>query len=175
MIQIANSPTPGATLDTPIEHLSACHRRIEERLRTLERAVPELRSRTVEALAAIQAVFWFFDSSGVHHTADEEESFFPRIADRTSNEEREYLNRLESEHAQVESLYVQCKDRITRLDGPPSVADEAEIAACAREFCARYRAHIASEETSFPAIAARALTADDLIAISKEMKQRRGI
>ena len=37
--QLIQGPQEGeqATLDRPLEHLVACHRRIEERLRTLER------------------------------------------------------------------------------------------------------------------------------------------
>lgn len=175
MIQIAHSATPAATLDTPIAHLSACHRRIEERLCTLERAAPELCARTAEVMAVFQAVFWFFDSNGAHHTADEEESFFPRIVNRISPEEREFLQSLEAEHTRVEAVYDDLKEQVARLSAPPSPAEQAQLASSVEKLCALYRAHIASEEERLPAIASRSLSAAELSAISKEMKQRRGI
>jgi len=79
MIQIKTAGTAGesTTLDAPLEHLMACHRRIEERLATLERAGAALESRRDEALGAIRAAFAFMDSNGAIHTRDEEESLFP--------------------------------------------------------------------------------------------------
>jgi len=56
---------------------AGCHRRIEERLATLERAAEHLNDRTGAALVAFRSVFEFMDSAGVLHTADEEESLFP--------------------------------------------------------------------------------------------------
>lgn len=175
MINILQSAAPSATLDSPVEHLSACHRRIEERLQTLERVVPHLRTSTSQALTAIQAVFWFFDSSGVNHMADEEESFFPRIANGITIEEREFLQNLEAEHAHVETLYDRLKALVAALPDAPSETDETSFSAIVSELCALYRQHIRNEDARFPAIAARTLTDADLTAISKEMKQRRGI
>ena len=63
---------PSATIDTPLEHLMACHRRIEERLTTLERAGERLREDRPAALEAILRSILFLDSSGVLHTRDEE-------------------------------------------------------------------------------------------------------
>ena len=66
-------PAPANTLDSPVEHLLACHRRIEQKLETLARAVE---ANHDEALAR---VFHFFDTNGLLHTQDEEESIFPRL------------------------------------------------------------------------------------------------
>ena len=174
MINIRTAP-PSATLDTPIDHLGACHRRIEERLQTLERVGPHLLDRTAEALTALQAVFWFFDSSGATHTADEEESFFPRLAAHLTPEEQQFLNDLELEHAQAESIYDALKSHVAQLTNPPAEAEVARYNDLARELCTLYRQHIKNEDARFPAIAARILTPADLDAISQEMKHRRNL
>jgi hypothetical protein len=82
MITLNARADAAATLDQPLEHLTACHRRIEQRLDTLERVVPFLRTRRDEALQAIRNAFAFLDGSGVRHTQDEEGSIFPRLRDR---------------------------------------------------------------------------------------------
>ena len=174
MINIRTAPQ-SATLDTPIDHLSACHRRIEERLQTLERVGPHLLDRTAEALTALQAVFWFFDSSGATHTADEEESFFPRLAAHLTPEDQQFLNDLELEHAQAEAIYDALKIHVAQLADPPPGAEVARYNALAAELCTLYRQHIKNEDARFPAIAARILSPADLDAISQEMKHRRNL
>jgi hemerythrin-like domain-containing protein len=174
MIQIRPA-LPTATLDSPIDHLNACHRRIEERLQTLERVGPHLLDRSAEALTAIQAVFWFFDSSGATHTADEEESFFPRLAVHLTPEEQQFLNDLELEHAQAEAIYDALKTHVAQLTNPPTPVEVTRYNDLAAELCTLYRRHIKSEDARFPAIAARILTQADLDAISKEMKHRRNL
>jgi hemerythrin-like domain-containing protein len=174
MIHIRTSP-PTVTLDTPIDHLNACHRRIEERLQTLERVGPHLADRTAEALTALQAVFWFFDSSGATHTADEEESFFPRIAPHLTPEEQQFLNDLQLEHARAEAIYDELKCHVAAIASPPTETDVVRFNSLAAELCSLYRQHIQNEDARFPAIAARTLSANDLDAISKEMKVRRGL
>jgi hypothetical protein len=67
MIKIGQRP---ATIDRPIEHLTACHRRIEDCLATLERAgewlASEDQKRKTEAMQAIAAALRFLDSSGAN-------------------------------------------------------------------------------------------------------------
>jgi hemerythrin-like domain-containing protein len=174
MINIRTA-APSATLDSPINHLNACHRRIEERLLTLERVGPHLLDRTEEALTALQAVFWFFDSSGATHTADEEESFFPRIAAHITPDERQFLNDLELEHARAEAIYDELKRHVAGMAKPPTQTDVARYNSLAAELCTLYRQHIKNEDARFPDIATRTLSAADLDAISKEMKLRRGL
>lgn len=165
----------GATLNAPVEHLNACHRRIEERLDTLERVIPHLANRTAEAMAAIHAAFRFFDASGTHHTADEEESFFPRMAAGLSPGETEFLQALHEEHQRAERLYSDLKGLVAGMSSPPSGDDVGRYSELARELCGLYRAHIRLEDERFPSIARRVLSSADLEAISGEMKQRRGI
>lgn len=148
-------PTPKNTLDAPIEHLLACHRRIEQKLDTLLRAV-EISSDE------IARVFHFFDTNGLLHTQDEEESIFPRLGPRVSASETALLNALHAEHESIEALYAR-------------VAAGDRTSATVRELVDRYHAHIAREDTELVAAMRRCLDADDLRAISQEMKQRRGL
>lgn len=166
---------PLATLDAPVEHLNACHRRIEERLDTLERVIPHLLTDTEAALSAIQGVFWFLDSSGIKHTADEEESFFPRLAAHLTSDEQAFVSALETEHTQAEAIYDQLKAHVTGMAHPPAPADQQRYAELASALCTLYRQHIRNEDARFPEIARRVLSEMDLRAISGEMKQRRGI
>jgi hemerythrin-like domain-containing protein len=173
MISIRSSPL--VTLDTPIDHLDACHRRIEERLNTLERVGPHLCDRPDEARAALQAVFWFFDSSGVTHTADEEESFFPRLIPKMSPADREWLAALEADHLHAESLYDRLKSLVANLPAQPGPAHQAAYIEAAAELCAHYRAHIRREDERFSPLSRQHLSDADLHRISVEMKQRRGL
>ncbi len=174
MIQIHTAP-PASSIESPVAHLAACHRRIEERLDTLERVAQHLRTRSGEALSAIQGVFWFFDSSGVNHTADEEESFFPRFTARLTPDEQQLLNTLKTEHTRAEAIYDDLKAHVAKMANPPSVADQHRYAELASALCSLYRQHIRNEDAHFPAIAQRTLSAEDLDAITLEMKQRRGL
>jgi hypothetical protein len=93
MIQIQKHASP-PVVDGPLEHLSACHRRIEHRLDVLQRASDLLAERAEEALQAISNSLRFMDTSGLLHTVDEEESLFPRLRQAMSVSEMEYLEGL---------------------------------------------------------------------------------
>jgi len=157
-----------ATIDHPIEHLLACHDRIEERLKVLERAAEHLESRPEEARAALQACFRYFETSGVLHTADEEESVFPRMRGRISAQEEEYLALagLEAQHREADALYAELRQ------GPGDVARHRDVVA---RFCALYREHIATENRDLVEAARRVLREGELHAIAGEMKRRRGL
>jgi len=170
MIQIRTGQAAGesATLDSPLDHLMACHRRIEERLATLERAVAALSEKRDEALAAIHAAFRFMDSNGVIHTQDEEESIFPRLGSSA------LIETLEAEHREAERIDADLRAAVTRVesDGGAAIDDcRASVAA----LCAIYRRHIEQEDTQFVPAARAALSPDSLAEISREMKKRRGL
>lgn len=163
------------TVDRPIEHLAACHRRIEDRLTTLERAGEWLVSpaetgkdeiRKAEAIQAIASAVRFLDSSGAMHTVDEETSLFPRLLPRLDPDERNYVESLERQHREVDQAYAELKAAISA--GKP---DRYRLAvACVARL---YRDHIASEDRVLMAIANRHLSSADLEAIAAEMRARR--
>jgi hemerythrin-like domain-containing protein len=157
-----------ATVARPIDHLVACHSRIEERLQTIERAAENLDAHSDEAREALAAVFRYFDSSGVLHTEDEERSVFPRMEAGLSTEERDYIAGLERQHREADELYGQLKQI------PPPGSQTSVYRQVAARFCALYREHIASENHRFVEIARRLLNDNDLAEISREMRARRG-
>jgi len=173
MIQIGEK---AAALDTPLEHLVACHRRIEDRLATLERAAGELRTDPETSLAAIGACLNFMDSNGALHTEDEEISLFPRLRPRLSSNELAYVDALEHQHREADSIYSELKGQVARLKnlgGAASVEEThayRELAGKLREI---YREHIRSEEEVLLRLARRSLNEGELREISGEMKQRR--
>ena len=98
MIQIG---APAAAIDSPIDHLMACHRRIEQRLDTMFNAAGLLETDRAGALAAIQNSIRFMDTSGERHTEDEEASLFPRLRQKLSSEEIAFLDSLEDQHVEA--------------------------------------------------------------------------
>jgi len=65
--------------DEPLEALQACHARIEEQLRTLER----LAQRGSPDRAAAEVVR-YFDTSGAQHHRDEDQDLFPLLRARAA-------------------------------------------------------------------------------------------
>ncbi len=170
MVQIGSTP---ATLDTPIEHLVACHRRIEQRLDTLVLAADHLAKDRPAALAAISASIHFLDTNGVWHTEDEEASLFPRLrAKLAAGEELAFIDSLESQHLEAEKICGELKTLFSSLDAAEGTA-VAEYKACAERLRTLYRAHIRSEDEILTALAKRSLDAKELAGISREMHDRR--
>jgi hemerythrin-like domain-containing protein len=174
MIQIG---APSATLDAPVEHLIACHRRIEQRLDTLIAAGAHLQDNTQRALEAIAASFRFLDSNGAMHTRDEEESLFPRLLPKLSAEERAYLDSLEQQHGQAEGIYGELKKLVAEAAARPQVAPETveRYCDCATRLRTLYREHIRSEDENLTPLARRLLTEPELAAITAEMRTRRSL
>ncbi len=170
MIQIGQ---PAATVDSPVEHLMACHRRIEERLATLQRSGASLATDKPAALEAIRKSILFLDSSGALHTRDEEESLFPRLRPHLTPEESHFLDELESQHQAADSVFIELKRTAAKLAASPSSASESHYQHLAALLSDLYLPHIRSEDKLLPPLARRTLTKEQLSAISEEMKARR--
>ena len=172
MIQIQMEKSPPVA-DSPLEHLTACHRRIEQRLDIFERAGAALEQTPEAALVAITNSIRFMDLSGALHTADEEESVFPRMRASLSQSEIEYLDQLESEHLEADKLYHRLKDAAAALHCAVTAESVAAYRAVASQLGALYRRHIASEDASLAELGKRTLTSADLESIQFEMRARR--
>lgn len=172
MIQIGAA---SATIDSPIDHLMACHRRIEQRLDTLLRAGDHLESDRSQALAAIEKSLQFLDSSGALHTEDEENSLFPRLRLKLVAGDVGYLDSLEQQHEHAESIIIRLKNIVVeaaRLDSVPKPLI-GEYRACADDLRSLYREHIRSEDEILTAMAKQSLSASEIVEISREMRNRR--
>jgi hemerythrin-like domain-containing protein len=171
------SQEAGSTLDRPLEHLTACHRRIEQRLDTLERAADHLTDKRGEALEAMEACFRFFESNGILHTADEEESVFPRLQRGLSDAERAFITQLEDQHREADRLYGGLKSIAAQLEDGKTVSGELQqrFRTAAGQLAELYRSHIATEDRTLIALGQRILSLAELTEISREMKRRRGL
>ena len=166
--------TESATLDRPLDHLVACHRRIDYKLSVLERAVTHLEDRTEEALHACRSVFTFLDGSGTLHTEDEEESIFPRIRLHATGEELAYLDSLELQHRDVEGVVARLRNLTKQLERDPSLLPARDaLVQTARKLVELYRAHIASENEVLTGIGHARLDEVALAEIAFEMRLRR--
>ncbi len=165
MVQIGESV---ATLANPLEHLVACHRRIEQRLATFVKAAAELEARPQQALEAIASAIRFMDTNGVRHTEDEEESVFPRLRPSLSPEELAFVDQLEAEHLEAEGIYTALK---ALVPGLPTGKDT--YLKLAERMEAIYRKHIQAEEDLLLKLARRDLKAPEIDAIAAEMRTRR--
>ena len=173
----------GAKLDSgfddPLGMLQDCHRRIERFLAILcdvaERA--HARSLTEEEAAAIHAALTYFREGGRRHTADEEESLFPRIRAVAPAGTLDPLDHLEDDHREADQLH----DDIDRLysdwltAGALDPAHQQSMLQKTQRLRALYADHIHTEEaTVFPA-AARILDRDALAAVGSEFRARRNL
>ena len=158
---------PKNSFDDPMEHLLACHRRIEQRLESLELVAANFETKPEEARDALNASFKYFDTNGAWHTEDEEQSVFPRIVPSLNPAELTFVNQLEEQHRGAENCYARL-----RASG---VAFDQSFREVVAEFCAIYREHIATEESLLISIGRKYLSASQLAGISTEMKQRRGL
>jgi hemerythrin-like domain-containing protein len=173
--QIGTRISESSTVDRPLDHLTACHRRIEDRLETFVRAGEQWTGNPAGAVEAVHNAIRFMDSSGALHTEDEEQSVFPRLRDHIPDEDAAYLARLEAEHEEADRTFAALKELAASLEKAlvPEVLDRYRFAAARlRDLYAR---HIASEDEKLIALGRQALTPDDLAAISDEMKRRRGL
>ena len=166
----------------PLGLLSDCHRRIEHFLRVLitvgENASDgQLRA---EDRGALQSALTYFETAAPKHTADEEESLFPRLrasADPDAQRALAVVQRLEADHETADAHHAAVNALCRRwLDEGQLQADEA---AALREHLtalqALYQAHIAVEDRELFPAAARVLDAPALEQIGREMAARRGV
>jgi hypothetical protein len=103
-IQIGAKPDSG--FDDPIGMLKDCHRRIESFLGILCVVVgrAEGRSLTDEERDAVKTALEYFRTGGHRHTADEEESLFPRLRKSDAKFFKE-IDQLEDDHHDANDLH----------------------------------------------------------------------
>ena len=100
----------GAKLDSgfddPIGMLKDCHKRIQSFLSILGLVADRAqgRSLTEEERVAVQAALQYFRTGGQRHTADEEESLFPRLR-KFATDSLKQLDRLEGDHREANDLH----------------------------------------------------------------------
>jgi hypothetical protein len=88
-------------------------------------------------------------------------------------EEVHYLEGLESQHRDVDAVYVSLKETVLELQQgrTPELIDIYRT--CVAKLTAAYRTHIASEDSTLMEMGRRILSPADLSAIHNEMRARR--
>jgi hemerythrin-like domain-containing protein len=156
--------------------LKDCHRRIESFLGILCVAVEraQVRSLAGEERDAVQAALQYFRSGGQRHTADEEESLFPRLRASAAGSLEE-IGRLEGDHRQanylhesVEHLYV-----MWIASGVLGPVEMEQLLSETGKLKLLYSEHIQVEETIVFTRAAQVLDSQTIADIGSEFRIRR--
>ena len=163
----------------PTALLSDCHRRIEMFLGSLQR-VAGLTDRPLnnESQQALEAALRYFREAAPKHTADEEESLFPRLRQMNNPELESAIRKLEPlehDHRRADTLHAEV-DRLGRAclhRGALSADESRRFREAILALMDIYKEHIRIEdEDVFPA-AGKMLTPSDKAAIAGEMAARR--
>jgi len=131
-----------------------------------------------EARSAMETALRYFREAAPKHTADEEDSLFPRLR-RMHNPEveaaLETLDPLERDHRRADSLHAQV-DRLGRnclAAGSLSSEDARQFARAVTELASIYKEHIRIEDELVFPVAGKVLSSSEKAAIAAEMAARR--
>jgi hemerythrin-like domain-containing protein len=166
----------------PVGMLGDCHRRIERFLGALAAVATSNSGSPLheEDRATLMTSLRYFREAAPKHTADEEESLFPRLRQNGGAEALAVMARidsLEQEHECAALLHDEV-DRLGRrwLDQgtlPPEVA--ARLSTALEQLVTLYHRHIRIEETEIFPLAAHLFTAGERRSVGEEMAARRGV
>lgn len=173
-IQIGARPDSG--FDDPIGMLKDCHRRIESFLGILCVVVERAQGRSLsgEERDAVQAALHYFRVGGQRHTADEEESLFPRLRASAAGSLQE-LGRLEGDHREANDLH----KSVARLystwiaSGELDPEETLRLLSATEQLKHLYAMHIQIEESIVFAQALEVLDSRTIAAIGSEFRIRR--
>jgi hemerythrin-like domain-containing protein len=175
---IPGHSAPAAGFEAPLEMLSACHGRIEDRCATLRRLQAHLpgHGSDEQARSAAAALIRYFDVAAKQHHDDEEQDLFPALLESMAGSDpvclRELTARLAAEHRELEARWRRLRSVLARVvEGLPATLDVEQVAA----FADLYARHIECEERELLPMAARLLGSDDLDRVGRSMRERRGI
>ena len=173
---------PDHDFDEPLGLLSDCHRRIEHFLDTLIAVHAKARDEALSAndRSALEGALQYFRTAAPRHTADEEESLFPRLrASDDPNAARALatIGGLEDDHNQANAHHDAVDTLVQRWlnAGTLAPAESAELGERLSRLRALYQRHIAVEDQELFPAAARALNEDQIGQIGREMAARRGV
>ena len=169
-----------ADFTDPITMLHDCHRRIESFLDALVTISRLQRGGALDERhrSALSTALRYFDQGAPLHTADEEESLFPRLRNSTAEEAMlvgECLSQLEVEHREKEwgHRIVHRLGTTWLEEGSLSMEDAQRLVNELERLDHTYRRHIRSEEDQVFPVASNVLPQEDLRAMGIEMKARR--
>ena len=120
----------------------------------------------------------YFSNAAPRHTADEEESLFPRLRASSDPDARravEIVERLERDHARADLCHAEIDALVSRWLDDGNLSDElrTDLRAHLAQLRSIYEPHIACEDLELFPAAARVLTFEEVAAIGREMAARR--
>lgn len=163
----------------PTALLSDCHRRIEMFVGTLQKIAAHIdQPLPTDARSALESSLHYFREAAPKHTADEEESVFPRLRQSSDPDMKNALttlDKLEQEHDRANALHAQVAvlGRQCLEAGSFSPLQARQFRAALAELASIYRTHVAVEEGVVFPIAGRILSPEDKAKIAVEMAERR--
>lgn len=175
--------TPAAGFDQPLAMWIACHERVMRMCGLLQRLHEHIRDHGVDEPASITAnsILRYFEEAAPRHHEDEEEDLFPRLVQRLSCETNggeardtvaHAVEQLVAEHASLADDWAALKVKLEAIERrEPVLLERAAVDA----FSARYRQHIALEETVLAPSMQLAFDAATWREIGKSMAARRGV
>ena len=165
----------------PTGLLSDCHRRIEMFLGSIA-ALAEVvdRPATEEVREALEAALRYFRQAAPKHTADEEESLFPRLRGLANADVASALSKLdalEEDHRLANPLHDRLEQLGTKFlsEGKLSRDEIESFRAAIRDLQSMYARHISMEDTVVFPLAARVLSEEQKALIADEMAGRRKV
>ncbi len=173
-IQIGAKPDSG--FDDPIGMLKDCHRRIESFLGILCLVVDRAKGRSLsdEERSAVQTALQYFRTGGQRHTADEEESLFPRLR-KSAEDSSQEIDRLENDHHEASDLHGSVERLYSNWieSGGLGFEETQQLLCQTARLKQLYSDHIQVEETIVFARATEVLDNNAITAIGTEFRFRR--
>jgi hemerythrin-like domain-containing protein len=172
---------PPSSFADPVGMMEDCHQRIRFFLGTLSRIPDDCGHGALdpERAEALRTALRYFRDAAPRHTADEEESLFPRL--RRLSDPRvslidSALRCLEQEHAWAEATQRHIDDLAQRcLEGHSlSEHDGRQWRKWVEDLRVQYEQHMAMEERVVFTLAKELLPAEQQQEIGQEMARRRG-
>lgn len=169
-----------ADFNDPIGMLSDCHRRIENFLAALLRLARDHKGHALDdgPRSSLANALEYFRHSGPRHTADEEESLFPRMQKSEAGAEAlRSIEALHADHVVADRAHAEIDTLGTRWlsEGQLSEGEASRLAELLEELSRLYEHHIGVEDREVFPTAARVLTAGHIASIGEEMARRRGV
>ena len=164
----------------PLGLLSDCHRRIEQFLQVLIQVAGRAAGAALDTgqREAFEKALVYFRNSAPKHTADEEDSLFPRLRESGNAEAAlQCMAELEEDH-QVVARDHERVDAVGRQwleTGTISSNDLRQLREALVRLSETYRRHIAVEDRELFPLAARVLPPDQLAEVGREMAGRRAV
>lgn len=165
----------------PTGLLSDCHRRIEMFLGTLEAVAAVIDCPASEQTSrALESALRYFGHAAPKHTADEEDSLFPRLRQIQHTDIQSCfarLEQLEEEHRWAGPLHAEVEQLGTKYLSTGSLSDtEIEnFRSAIAGLVSMYKQHIDIEDSVIFPLAARLLPQAEKMAIAEEMASRRDV